>query len=237
MKRAIRSSPPAGSGGDAAVRLELERRVHPRLAARVERVAQARRRRCSATSTVSMIIRPGMIASSGWMLSSSTPTVIIVPQEEFGGCTPAPRKERPASKSMLLAIIRVKKTMIVEARLGRISPNITRSGPGPLGDRGLDELFLAQRQHLAADRPGDVGHGEDADDEDRVPDRAAGDFERADASGRRPRARCPARARSGRRAATRSRRACGRSGRRPSRGSSRRAGRGRRRGWSRSAPR
>ncbi len=82
-------------------------------------------------STVSMIIRPGRIASSGWMLSSSTPTVIIVPQEELGGCTPAPRKESPASKSMLLAIIRVKKTMIVEARLGRISLNITRTGPAP----------------------------------------------------------------------------------------------------------
>ncbi len=82
-------------------------------------------------STVSMIIAPGMIASRGCVFSSSTPSVIIVPQEELGGCTPAPRKERPASNSMLLAIVRVKKTMIVEARLGSSSPNITRSGPAP----------------------------------------------------------------------------------------------------------
>jgi hypothetical protein len=78
-----------------------------------------------------MIITPGMIASSGCVVSSSSPIEIIVPQEEFGGRTPAPRNESAASKSMLLAMLRVKKTMIVEARLGRISANITRSGPAP----------------------------------------------------------------------------------------------------------
>ena len=82
-------------------------------------------------STVSMIITPGMIASNGCVVSSSSPTVIIVPQEEFGGCTPAPRKESAASKSMLLAMLRAKKTTIVEARLGRSSPNITRIAPAP----------------------------------------------------------------------------------------------------------
>ena len=82
-------------------------------------------------STVSRIITPGMIASSGLTVSSSVPIETIVPHEELGGWTPAPRKESAASNSMLLAIVRVKKTMIVEARLGRISPNITRSGPAP----------------------------------------------------------------------------------------------------------
>jgi hypothetical protein len=72
-----------------------------------------------------------MIASRGWVVSSSWPTEIIVPQDEFGGCTPAPRKERPASKSMFPAMLRVKKTMMVEAMLGRISANITRQGPAP----------------------------------------------------------------------------------------------------------
>ena len=82
-------------------------------------------------STVSRIIVPGAIASSGAVLSSATPVEIIVPQEEFGGCTPAPRNESPASKSMLLATLRVKKTMTVEPRLGSSSANITRSGPAP----------------------------------------------------------------------------------------------------------
>ena len=82
-------------------------------------------------STVSRIKTPGAIASSGATLSSSTPTEIIVPQDEFGGCTPAPRNESPASKSMLLAKLSAKKTRIVEARFGSSSLNITRNGPAP----------------------------------------------------------------------------------------------------------
>jgi hypothetical protein len=37
---------------------------------------------------------------------------IIEPQDEWGGWTPAPRNERPDSKSIALAKLRVKKTMI-----------------------------------------------------------------------------------------------------------------------------
>ena len=49
----------------------------------------------------------------------------------MGGCTPAPRNDSAASSSMLLAMLSVKKTMIVEHRLGSSSPNITPSGPAP----------------------------------------------------------------------------------------------------------
>ena len=44
---------------------------------------------------------------------------IIVPQEELGACTPTPRKESADSSSMLLATLRVKKTMIVEPEVGQ----------------------------------------------------------------------------------------------------------------------
>ena len=56
---------------------------------------------------------------------------IIEPHDEWGGWTPAPRKERPDSKSIALAKLRVKKTTIDDQRFGSSSPNITRSGPAP----------------------------------------------------------------------------------------------------------
>ena len=49
----------------------------------------------------------------------------------MGGCTPAPRKESEASSSMLLAMLRVKKTITVDQRLGSSSPNMIRSEPAP----------------------------------------------------------------------------------------------------------
>ena len=55
----------------------------------------------------------------------------MLPQEEFGGRTPAPRNDSADSSSMLLAMLRVKKTMIVETRLGRISENMIRRVPAP----------------------------------------------------------------------------------------------------------
>ena len=51
---------------------------------------------------------------------------------------------------------------------------------GALGDRRLDELFLAQRKHLAAQRPRHVGDVDDADDQRRDPDRGPGDRDRPD---------------------------------------------------------
>ena len=47
-------------------------------------------------------------------------------------------------------------------------------------DRGQHELALLQRQHLAADRPRHIGHVDDADDEDRQPQAAGADGDRAD---------------------------------------------------------
>ena len=61
----------------------------------------------------------------------STPSSIIVPQDGFGGCTPAPRNDSAASSRIAFAISSVKKTTIVEARFGRISVNMIRSGPAP----------------------------------------------------------------------------------------------------------
>ncbi len=58
--------------------------------------------------------------------------------------------------------------MIVEARFGRISPTMIRTEPEPLLARGVDELALAQREHLPRDRLGDVGDVDDADDHRRA---------------------------------------------------------------------
>ena len=131
-------------------------------------------------STVSRIIAPGRSVSSGALVISSKPVAIIVPQDEFGGCTPAPRKESADSSSMLLAMLRVKKTMIVDQQVGQQLAEHHPQRAGALGDGRLDELFLAQGQHLAAERPRHVGDVDDADDQDRDPDRAAGDRDRPD---------------------------------------------------------
>ena len=48
-----------------------------------------------------------------------------------------------------------------------------RSGPDALDARGVDELLLAQAQHLAADRLGHVRHVDDADDHRRHQQRVA----------------------------------------------------------------
>ena len=80
----------------------------------------------------------------------------------------------------------------VRQDVGEDQPPVARAE----ADRGLDELLLAHREHLAADRPGDVRHVDDADDDDRQPEAAGRDGDRADrdaaASARRSRARSPA---------------------------------------------
>ena len=178
-------------------------------------------------STVSRIIVPGMIVSSGALVSRSKPVAIIVPQEELGGCTPTPRKESAASSSMSLAMLRVKKTMIVDAEVGQQLAEHHPQRAGALGDRGLDELLLAQGEHLAADRPRHVGDEDEADDQDRDPDRAAGEMRAGRSAGRRRRARCPsAIASSSHREGPDHVHRPRDHARRSSRGSSRRAGRG-----------
>src|SRR5437588_96520 len=82
-------------------------------------------------NTVSTIAMPGMIASHGAVAMRSWPSAISVPQDALGGCTPAPRKERPASVRMLFAMISAKKTRIEDATFGSSSVNITRSGFAP----------------------------------------------------------------------------------------------------------
>src|SRR5262249_27131970 len=82
-------------------------------------------------STVSTIMTPGMIASHGAVAMRSWPSAIIVPHDAFGGCTPAPRNDKPASVRILLAMISVKKTRIDDAMFGSSSLNITRDALEP----------------------------------------------------------------------------------------------------------
>ncbi len=61
----------------------------------------------------------------------STPSLIIVPQDGFGGLTPAPRNESAASSRIAFATSSGKKTSSVEERLGAISDNMIRHEPMP----------------------------------------------------------------------------------------------------------
>ena len=61
----------------------------------------------------------------------SRPLARSVPRDGSGGWTPAPRNDSAASRRIALAISRVKKTRIVEARFGTTSLNMIRIGPAP----------------------------------------------------------------------------------------------------------
>ena len=170
MKRPIR---PPSSGSTARVGLE------PDLRFRVERVAEAVaedvEREHGQQDHRARHDRQQRRAGI-----SSKPVEIIVPQEEFGAWTPAPRNESADSSSMLLAMLSVKKTMIVDEQVRQELAEHHPQRPGALGDRRLDELFLAQRKHLAAQRSRHVGDVDDADDQRRDPDRGPRDRDRPD---------------------------------------------------------
>ena len=112
------------------------------------------------------------------------PSDAMFPHEASGGWTPTPRNDRAASSSIALAMLRVKKTMIVDHRFGQELAEHDAERPFALGHRGLDELLLAERQHLSADHPAYVGHIDDADDQDRDPQRVARDRHEAEAETR-----------------------------------------------------
>jgi hypothetical protein len=82
-------------------------------------------------STVKTIAMPGMIANQGAVTIRDWPSAINVPHEGFGGWTPAPRKESPASVRMLLAMISAKNTSTDDAMFGSSSLNMTRCGLAP----------------------------------------------------------------------------------------------------------
>ncbi len=108
-------------------------------------------------STVRKIIEPGRIVSSGALVISWKPLPIIVPHDVSGACTPTPRKESIASSSMMLAKFRVKRTMIVEVRLGSSSPNITRIGLAPCEIAASTNSFW--RRERTAPRSGRAMYG------------------------------------------------------------------------------
>ena len=65
----------------------------------------------------------------------------MVPQDALGGRTPAPRNDSDDSNSMLLAMLRVKNTMIVDTTLGSSSVNMMRSGPLPCATAASTNSF------------------------------------------------------------------------------------------------
>ena len=67
----------------------------------------------------------------GAVAMRSTPSSIIVPQDGFGACTPAPRNDRADSSRIAFAISSVKKTTIVDERFGTTSVDMIRIGPAP----------------------------------------------------------------------------------------------------------
>src|SRR5204862_1622583 len=82
-------------------------------------------------STVMTIARPGASASAGRVTIRSCPSAISLPHDGVGSCTPAPRNESPASNTMLLAMISVKKTSTELMMFGKSSVNMIRNGPAP----------------------------------------------------------------------------------------------------------
>ena len=78
-----------------------------------------------------VIAIPGSRLSHGSLESTSWPSAIIVPHEALGGCTPAPRYERPTSVRIAFATISVKRTSTDEAMFGSSSVNMIRSEPAP----------------------------------------------------------------------------------------------------------
>ena len=133
----------------------LALRPSPSRAGRVRRAA--RRRRCSATTTVSTIAMPGDDRQPRRGLDPVSPSAIRLPHDGCGGWTPAPRNE---SAGLDEDVGRDDQREEDEHRRTRCSggspPNMIRSGPAPWARRRLDELLLAQRQDLAAQRPADV---------------------------------------------------------------------------------
>ena len=87
---------------------------------------------------------------------------MIVPQLASGGWTPIDRNESAASVRIVVAIISGNSTITVVSTFGRISLKISRRLRRALRDRRLDVLLLAHGQHLAAHRPEDVRHVDDA---------------------------------------------------------------------------
>ena len=70
-----------------------------------------------------------------------------------------------------------------DQRRGQVGQDLAEHDPQPAVAEGagrVDELPFAQRQHLTAHRPGDVGDVDDADDERRDEVRPALDVQRAD---------------------------------------------------------
>ena len=126
-----------------------------------------RRRRRSGRGRSARASRPARSRDAGPDRMWSTPSPIIVPHDGSGGWTPTPRKPRAASSRIAFATISGKKTISVDARFGQDLREHDPHVPRALRARSLDELLLAQGEHLAADRPRHVGHVDDRDDQDR----------------------------------------------------------------------
>src|SRR5690606_13296713 len=69
-------------------------------------------------STVITIARPGKVATLQAPIRLARPTETMYPQEGEGGWTPSPRKERPASSTIVLPIPRVAATITGASTFG-----------------------------------------------------------------------------------------------------------------------
>ena len=101
------------------------------------------------------------------MTIRSTPSSIIVPQDGFGRLhAGAEERERRLEQDR----VRDEQREEDEHRRGDVRHDLAEHDPQrahALGAGGLDELLLAQRQHLAAHRPRQVGDVDERDHEGR----------------------------------------------------------------------
>ena len=116
--------------------------------------------------------RPGAIVSSGALESGLPRGEDRAPGQGVRRLDAGAEEREPRLEQHVGGDVRAKKTMIVEARLGRSSPNITRTArrPATAARRTLSRAGRAPRRGSA----GDVGRVQEADDQGRGPDGSGG---------------------------------------------------------------
>src|SRR5262249_47017834 len=118
--RKMRLQPAYPQGGHGRRRVKLERRSHRT----TSRGSKASRSPCAATFTASTspnMATPGNVLTHHASSRCARPSATIDPHEASGGCIPSPRKDRLASRRMIVAMRVVATTMTGERMLGRIS--------------------------------------------------------------------------------------------------------------------
>src|SRR5690606_17384527 len=123
--------------GEPGLRLEVRAQVldfqqrHGQLRSRGSRASRRPSPSRLKASTVTTIVSPGNVATHHALSSVSRPSATMFPQVGVGGATPSPRKERPASRTIVFPIPSVAATMTGASTLGTRCRRMIRQRPNP----------------------------------------------------------------------------------------------------------